>query len=76
MEILLTITWGIFYLLLLWLIYLFFQIKRDDATYDLKVKWLKRGDVRYDKYSYNYIFKPSKQNWYGLKMPKDSDFKK
>ena len=58
------------------LFYIYFQLKRNDETYKLVGKWIDEDDERYYMYSYEYIFKPSKHNWFGLKIPKDSDFKK
>lgn len=56
-------------------IYGFYQFARNDKIYAIKIKWINNKEQKNDKYSYNYMFGPSKHNWYGLKFPAESDFK-
>ena len=43
-------------------------------VFQIRVKWIESKDKRYYKYSFDYMFKPHKRNWYGLKLPFDSSF--
>lgn len=57
------------------LIYTVYQFSRNNAVYSIRIKWLDDGDRRFFKYTYNEMFNPSKDNMFGLKLPKDVDFK-
>lgn len=56
--------------------YLFYQLIRNKLIYDIRVKWVYSGDSRWYKYSYKKMFLPSKDNWFGIKLPKDKHYKK
>lgn len=62
-------------ILLIGLGYLFYQHRRNHEIYAIRIKWIDTVDARYHRYSYDYMFEPSKANWFGLKYPKDSDYK-
>lgn len=64
----------IFYLLL-FLIYLLYQGKRNDAVYKIRMSWVNNQDKRRYKYSYDYMFMPKLKNYFGLQYPKDKHFK-
>lgn len=55
--------------------YMLYQIKRNHTVYDIRINWINTDDDRWNVYSYQEMFVPSKSNWYGFKFPKDSDFK-
>jgi hypothetical protein len=61
-------------ILVLALIYCFYQLARNKKVYDIRMDWIKENDPRWDKYTYDYMFKPSFRNWFGLKFPIKSDF--
>ena len=61
-------------LLGLWLVYLFYQFFRNNAVYKIRIHWIDTHDPRWERHEYNDMFRPSKDNWYGIKYPKDSDF--
>lgn len=52
-----------------------FQIKRNHEVYKIKMKWLHENDSRYEKYKYDDMYKPGFKNIFGLKFPKEHDFK-
>lgn len=56
------------------LIYCIYQLKRNQKVYKIRTKWINEGDPRWDKYTYDYMFKPSFKNWLGLKFPNENDF--
>ena len=68
MKILIAIVFGIPFL------YGVYQILRNEAIYQIRTKWNIEDDRRWYKYSYDYMHSPSKQNWYGLKWPRESNF--
>ena len=55
-------------------LYLIYQLIREEMVFQIRVKWIESKDKRYYKYSFDYMFKPHKRNWYGLKLPFDSSF--
>lgn len=58
------------------MIYLVYQIIRNEKVYRIRMVWL--GDSNFSKlerYSYEYMYVPSKHNWWGLKYPTKSNFK-
>ena len=79
MEIMLIITLIISGLVLLIcilaLIYYSYQLKRNDEVYNIQVHWINTYDKRHIQYDYDYMFEPNKSNWYGLKWPRDKDYK-
>lgn len=44
--------------------------------YSIRRKWTESDDKRWYEYSYEEMKKPSKQNWFGVKAPRDKDFSK
>lgn len=65
----------IWFVCLLGVLYNRIQFLRIDAAYNIRKNWIYARDPRYYKYTYREMLKASKQNWYGLKTPKDEDFK-
>ena len=61
-------------ILVLALIYFFYQLARNQKVYEIRVEWRNENDPRWYKYTYDYMFKPSFRNWLGLKFPSKSDF--
>ena len=57
------------------IIYSSIQIKRVNRVYKIREKWINSHNDKYDKYSYGDVLKGNKNNWYGIKMPKEEDFK-
>ena len=57
------------------IIYNSIQIKRINMVYKIREKWINSHNDKYDKYSYGDMLKGNKNNWYGIKMPKEEDFK-
>ena len=55
--------------------YLTLQLIRNHKVYSIRRKWLLEDDIKWRKYSYDYMMDPSPKNMYGLKFPKESDFK-
>ena len=48
---------------------------RNEEVYKIVTKWVdnKKYD-RCEKYSYDYMMKPNRCNWYGLKWPNEKDY--
>lgn len=60
----------------LFLLYNILQMIRNEMVFKIRMKWTNEGDYKkWLKYSYDKMLKPNKQNWYGLKLPKEKDFK-
>ena len=57
------------------IIYSSIQIKRVNRVYKIREKWIDSHNNKYGKYSYKDMLKGNKNNWYGIKMPKEEDFK-
>ena len=55
--------------------YLIYQLVRNEAVYKMRAKWINSDDLRWHKYTYDEIMNPNKENWCGIKFPKDKDFK-
>ena len=55
--------------------YIFYQMFRNEEVYKIVTKWVdnKKYD-RCEKYSYDYMMKPNRCNWYGLKWPNEKDY--
>ena len=52
-----------------------YQISRSDEVFDIRCAWIGNGDWdKLRKYSWKYMFKPNKHNWYGFKYPKETDY--
>jgi len=62
-------------MLYLVLIYCLYQLLRNEATYKIVRNWLDSDDKRYYRYSYDFIFDPSRHNRFGFQFPKESNFK-
>ena len=56
------------------IIYSSIQIKRVNRVYKIREKWIDSHNNKYEKYSYDDMLKGNKNNWYGIKMPKEEDF--
>lgn len=61
---------------LLALIYILYQMLRNNEVYSIRIDWIITNDKRFDKYSYDEMFNPSKKNYYGLRYPRDKHFNK
>lgn len=57
------------------LFYTFRQLKRIDLVFEIRIKWIRKNNNLYNKYSFEQMLKPIKSNWYGFKLPKENDFK-
>ena len=55
-------------------IYGVYQLIRNSKVYKIRQKWIETDDNRLHKYSYDYMFDPSKHNWFGLKFPTEKAF--
>jgi len=62
-------------ILFLIIIYSYYQLKRNNAVYSIRRKWIDTDDKRRYMYSYDYMLNPAKHNRYGLKYPRDKHFK-
>ena len=63
-------------LCVLGIIYSGIQIRRVNKVYTIMTKWVDTMQLaRLDKYSFEDMLKKDKSTWYGLKMPKEEDFK-
>ena len=59
-------------------IYLIWQLKRAARFGEIMDHWSFTGDPRFYKYTYTDIWvmiNPCLKNWFGLKMPKEEDYK-
>ena len=61
-------------ILVLALIYCFYQLARNQKVYEIRQEWIITNSPKRDKYTYDYMFNPSFRNWLGLKFPSKSDF--
>lgn len=61
--------------LIVFCLYIVLQMHRNNMICDIRIRWIRSGDSRFDKYSYNEMLFPSLSNNFGLKIPKDSDYK-
>lgn len=55
--------------------YTFYQLARNNEVYNIRCKWADEDDRRRRDYTYDEMFDLSPKNLYGLKWPKESDFK-
>ena len=69
-----TILFIILGILVLALIYCFYQLARNQKVYKIRINWIIKNDPRWDKHTYDDMFKPSLKNWFGLKFPNEKDF--
>ena len=71
-----TILITIWIILFIAFIYVVYQIKRNEAVFKIRMKWINTYQFnRHDRWSYEYMVDPNKSNWYGLKYPKEKDYK-
>lgn len=56
------------------MIYFLYQLVRNAAVYRIRRRWIMRDDERWYRYSYEFMFDPSKQNLHGIKYPRESQF--
>tara|TARA_R110000824_G_scaffold359490_2_gene547050 strand:+ start:569 stop:1195 length:627 start_codon:yes stop_codon:yes gene_type:complete len=61
--------------ILFYLIYLFYQIIRNEKVYNIRRKLSNEDDKRWYDYHYYYMIKPSFNNYLGFKYPNEKDFK-
>ncbi len=54
--------------------YLIYQLIRNNKVAKIRRKWVLSDDSRYNKYDYDYMYKPSKHNLYGLRFPRDVQY--
>lgn len=52
----------------------FYQLARNKKVYRIRIDWIKDNDSRFYKYTYDDMFEPSLNNWFGIKFPSKSDF--
>ena len=58
------------------IIYSGIQIRRVNKVYTIRTKWVDTMQLaRWDKYSFDEMLKRDRSTWFGLKMPKEEDFK-
>jgi hypothetical protein len=55
-------------------LYIIYQLVRNNRIYRIRIKWSNEEDKRFELYEHNFMFNPSKLNWYGLKYPKDTHY--
>ena len=55
--------------------YIIYQLFRNSAVYKIRTNWINTNDKRYNKYSYKFMNNPNKNNWFGLRYPKDKHYK-
>lgn len=61
--------------MILFLLCSVYELLRNNEVYHIRTKWIETSDNRHSKYTYQDMYLPSGDNWYGLKFPRDSDFK-
>ena len=54
--------------------FLCYQLVRANLIYSIRIEWLTDADPRFFKHSYDSMINPSKQNWYGFRVPKDDHY--
>lgn len=57
------------------LIYCLYQLIRNRVIFDIHSRWIKSGDPKWYKYDYNFMLDSNKHNWWGLKFPREKDYK-
>lgn len=70
--IILLIIGSIFPLIILYYVY---QSIRNDKIYKIRRNWTETDDHRWYTYPYDYMLNPNKHNWFGLRYPRDKQFK-
>jgi len=61
----------IIFIISLIFIYLFYQFARNEAVFKIRLKWINEDDKRWETWSYDQMYAPSRHNWYGIKYPKE-----
>lgn len=57
------------------ILFLKFQMKRNDKVGDIRLYWIDSKDDRLNKYTYDFMFESSKHNWYGFRFPNEKHYK-
>ena len=58
-----------------WVLYLGYQILRIIVINRIKLKWNNINDKRRKKYTNDDMYGFNKNNWYGLKYPREKNYK-
>lgn len=54
---------------------LLYQLKRNQAVYTIRKNWINTYQFdRLKKYTYEYMFDPNMQNWFGFRYTKDTHY--
>lgn len=61
-------------ILTLALLYCAYQLIRNQVVYEIRKKWIINDDKRIYKYTYDYMFVPRKENYFGLQYPREINF--
>lgn len=61
--------------LLFFILFYAYQSVRSDAISKIRKKWILSNDVRWSKYTGMQMLNIKKSNWFGLKYPKEKDYK-
>ena len=56
-------------------IYIMYQLYRNHKVYKIRIKWIEEHNLKRFKYSYDFMFDPSKHNWFGFKWPREKNYK-
>ena len=54
--------------------YICYQLVRANLIATIRIDWVTDADPRFFKHSYDSMLNPSKQNWYGFRIPKDDHY--
>lgn len=61
---------------LLVILYAVLQMIRNEMIYRIRKRWIEQDNYeRWFSISYDAMWTPCRKNWFGLKLPKDKDFK-
>lgn len=61
---------------LIFVLYMIYQLFRNKEICNIRNIWIRDSDYRWFKYDYDRdMFYPNKNNWFGLRYPKDEHFK-
>ena len=55
--------------------YIIYQLFRISTVYKIRTNWIYTNDKRYNKYSCKFMYDLNKNNWFGLRYPKDKHYK-
>ena len=55
--------------------YALYQNHRFERVFRIRIRWMINEDPRLKKYNMIEMHKPSKSNWYGLRLPNEKHFK-